>query len=256
MEKIIGIYKITNPKNVVYIGQSIDVLKRFIYYKRLSCKRQFKLYNSLKKYGADNHVFEILQQCSQGELNELEIYYINLFQCFDSKHGLNLISGGGCNSVVSNESKTKNRLAHIGKKASAETKIKMGIASKGHKRNSGKKQSKEWIEKRTTKTRGLKRSMETRKKLSVVAQNRIFSPERIQKISDYQKARIRTPFTEDTKRKISIALAGKKRKPLSESHKEKIKMTSIGEKNHMFGKHLSDEHKNKIRLANRKNPVL
>ena len=46
-----GIYKITNPKNKVYIGQSKDIIKRWYYYKTLHCKSQIKLYNSLLKYG-------------------------------------------------------------------------------------------------------------------------------------------------------------------------------------------------------------
>ena len=56
---MVGIYKITSPSNKVYIGQSIDIEKRFSYYKRLSCKQQSKVYNSILKYGYENHVFEI-----------------------------------------------------------------------------------------------------------------------------------------------------------------------------------------------------
>ena len=48
---MIGIYKITSPSNKIYIGQSINIERRFNSYKNLShCKQQIKLYNSLQKY--------------------------------------------------------------------------------------------------------------------------------------------------------------------------------------------------------------
>ena len=37
---MIGIYKITSPNNRVYIGQSINIEKRFIGYKRMYVKNQ------------------------------------------------------------------------------------------------------------------------------------------------------------------------------------------------------------------------
>ena len=58
--KVIGIYKITSPSNKIYIGQGIDIYIRWNEYKRLKCKRQPKLYASLKKHGVDNHKFEIV----------------------------------------------------------------------------------------------------------------------------------------------------------------------------------------------------
>lgn len=36
----IGIYKITSPSNKVYIGQSRNIDKRLLKYKRLICERQ------------------------------------------------------------------------------------------------------------------------------------------------------------------------------------------------------------------------
>ena len=49
MNKNIGIYKITNPKGKVYIGQSININKRWNAYRNLKLKSQTKLLNSLKK---------------------------------------------------------------------------------------------------------------------------------------------------------------------------------------------------------------
>jgi group I intron endonuclease len=79
---IIGIYKITSPSNKIYVGQSINIEKRWKVYKHISCKKQVKLYNSLLKYKPENHIFELIEECSLEQLNEHEVYwkqhYINL----------------------------------------------------------------------------------------------------------------------------------------------------------------------------------
>lgn len=106
MEIICGIYKITSPSNKIYIGQAINIYKRWKFYKGLRCKNQRKLYYSFLKYGTETHTFEILEVCLPIELNEREIYYIKFFDTFLSKHGLNLRSGGE-KSVMTPEFKEK-----------------------------------------------------------------------------------------------------------------------------------------------------
>jgi group I intron endonuclease len=76
---IIGIYKITNPKGKVYIGQSLNIERRHKQYELLHCKQQPHLYNSLKKYGWDNHESEVLELCSIEELDKKEIFYKQQF---------------------------------------------------------------------------------------------------------------------------------------------------------------------------------
>jgi group I intron endonuclease len=93
-DPICAIYKITSPSRKIYIGQTIDVIRRYNAYRNLNCKNQNKLLHSFNKYGFLNHKFEVIHQCLREELNELEVYYIELFQCFNSEHGLNLKSGG------------------------------------------------------------------------------------------------------------------------------------------------------------------
>lgn len=157
MEKIIcGIYKITNPKNRVYIGQSIDINKRFRAYSNLQCERQCKLYNSLKKYGWENHKKEIVYICESDKLNELEIYFITLFNSI--KNGLNLRYGGGSKAKHSLESieKMKKPRPKPRPPISVETRLKLSIAGKNrilteeHKRkiseaHKGKSKSKEHV---------------------------------------------------------------------------------------------------------------
>lgn len=84
---MIGIYKITNPKGKIYIGQSVDIDKRISYYKSISCKTQPKLFRSIKKYGFENHSFDILLECKKEELNSLERYYQELYNVVNN--GLN-----------------------------------------------------------------------------------------------------------------------------------------------------------------------
>lgn len=87
---MIGIYKITSPSNRIYIGQSINIEKRFKCYKNLNCKGQKLLYKSFLKYGVENHKFEIVIECNIEDLNELERYYQEIYKCV-GKNGLNLM---------------------------------------------------------------------------------------------------------------------------------------------------------------------
>jgi len=91
---MIGIYKITNPKGKIYIGQSRRIKYRFKQYKRLDCKAQPKLFNSLNKYGVENHTFEVIDQCEIHELNNKERYYQMLFDVINPLRGLNLVLVG------------------------------------------------------------------------------------------------------------------------------------------------------------------
>jgi predicted GIY-YIG superfamily endonuclease len=103
---IIGIYKITSENGAIYIGLSNDIYQRLYKYKKLRCKLQLKLYNSLIKYGVESHKFEIIHTIKKDnlekkeiyqKLRDLEIYYIKKFNSFygdNDKFGLNLTRGG------------------------------------------------------------------------------------------------------------------------------------------------------------------
>lgn len=111
---MIGIYKITNPNNKVYIGQSINIKKRFISYKYLNCKSQIKLYNSFIKYDIKNHKFEILHLCEIKDLNKLERYYQELFEVIN-KYGLNLKLTNTFDKCGKLSQETKNKISLIKK---------------------------------------------------------------------------------------------------------------------------------------------
>lgn len=170
MEKICGIYKITSPSGRVYIGQSRDIKERERHYKYSKCKQQPALYNSIKKYGWSNHKFEIIHRCDICELNNLEVYYIDLFQTFNNKKiGLNLKTGGEYRVMLSDESKKKIIEANLGRTPwnkgkidvySKETRLSMGNGRRG------KKMPQESIRKMILSRTGQKRSAESRKRMS------------------------------------------------------------------------------------------
>jgi group I intron endonuclease len=126
---IIGIYKITSPTGRIYIGQSSDILRRFATYKILRCKSQPKLYLSLQKYGVAAHSFEILEQCDEQRLNELETFYLNHYQSFTADH-LNC-RVDGLYQIASEETRRKISLAHKGRIVSDETRQKLRQAFAG-----------------------------------------------------------------------------------------------------------------------------
>lgn len=95
---MIGIYKITSPTEKVYIGQSWNIGGRFNHYKRLhKVKGQRALYNSLIKYGVENHIFSIIkefsEQATQNEIDSDEKYYISYYSSLGTEL-LNIRQGG------------------------------------------------------------------------------------------------------------------------------------------------------------------
>lgn len=102
---MIGIYKITNPEGQIYVGQSLNINKRFTDYKGHHCKGQLMLYYSLKKYGWFHHIFEVIEECSKDQLNEKEQYWIKYHDCI--LKGLNQNIGGKArvNFTLSDEAK-------------------------------------------------------------------------------------------------------------------------------------------------------
>lgn len=75
-----GIYCITNKiNNKQYIGQSVDIKKRFREHCFSARHPENKDYNmpihlAMAKYGIENFQIEILELCNRDKLNEKEIY--------------------------------------------------------------------------------------------------------------------------------------------------------------------------------------
>jgi group I intron endonuclease len=119
-----GIYKITNPTSKIYVGQAINIVKRWSEYSlnNSNLSKQPKIYRSLKKYGIDNHKFEIIEECNENQLNEREIYWGEYYNVLGI-NGLNLRLGGS-EGKLSDETKQKISNKMMGIKRSEETKEK------------------------------------------------------------------------------------------------------------------------------------
>lgn len=97
---ICGIYKITNRINgKAYIGKSTDIKYRWLQHLNNTNKSKFQyaLACALRKYGKDNFDWEIVECCSESELDDKEIFYIAKFNTFNGDHcgwGYNMTRGG------------------------------------------------------------------------------------------------------------------------------------------------------------------
>ena len=76
--KVSGVYKITNKiNNKCYIGESVDVFKRFSDHKNpKNLKTHYKIYRAFAKYGIKNFTFEVLASCPKEYLGKLEMFFI------------------------------------------------------------------------------------------------------------------------------------------------------------------------------------
>ena len=84
MNKIIGIYKITNTiTGDFYIGSSKNIKRRWAAHKWPSkwneCPNN-PMYIDMKKYGVENFVFEILEEVEEGQLKEAEQKFIEMLK--------------------------------------------------------------------------------------------------------------------------------------------------------------------------------
>lgn len=88
---MIGIYKITNLiNNKIYIGQSVNIERRW--QEHIYQNRNSAIHQAIKKYGIENFIFEIIEECSQSQLDEREIFWIKYFNSYEN--GYNLTPGG------------------------------------------------------------------------------------------------------------------------------------------------------------------
>ena len=184
------------------------------YYKPNSIQ-QSRFYYTIEKYGWDKFTHEILEDCLQTieEANEREKYWIAFYHTYVGDpecQGYNLTTGGD-GSEISEEVGRKISQSKLGHTVSEETREKIRQALKG--KPNGRK--------------GIPLSAELKQKLSKAHKGVPLSPEHRKALSEGQKGRI---FTDETRLKIASA--------------------QIGAKNHMFGKKLSEEAKQKIREAN------
>jgi group I intron endonuclease len=255
MKIICGVYIIISPNGRVYIGESRDIIKRWFedYFKLKNCKGQIRLYNSLKFYGPENHIYQLLEECTFEELKKRERYWQDYFDVL-SPIGLNCKLTGTDEKKLVHSEKTKEKIGKIhkgnkynlGKKHTDETKLKIGEAQKGNKHTLGKKLSEETKKKiskvlkgRETWNKGKKSSVETKEKIS----------KSLKGLNTWTKGR---KLTDEHKMKLSLSGKGKNLgKKRTEEQIKKMSEVAIGHKWNLGIKH-AEEHTRKIAIAHQK----
>lgn len=173
MEKVINndiqearvgcIYKITSPSGRVYIGQTVNIKKRMIFYKNMNCVRQTKLYSSFLKYGVENHVIEVIEECAETSLNNRERYWQEKYDSLSRENGMNLRlqKSDDKSGRMSRETLEKMSKSQVGKKRSDGFKKACSDRLKGRPMFSV-----EMIKKYTELKRGIPRSDNVKRKIS------------------------------------------------------------------------------------------
>lgn len=130
---MIGIYKITSPTNKIYIGQSVNIEKRFKSYLSMNSgnSKQVRLHRTFLKYGVENHIFEVVEECTMELLNERERYYQDLYNVLEKGLNCRLTASNDRSGKLSEEIKQKISNSNKGKKMSEELKLNKSIKFKG-----------------------------------------------------------------------------------------------------------------------------
>ena len=126
-----GIYKITNPKGKVYIGESKDIAKRMKQYAGGWLDKQWKLQRSIIKYGWENHSFEVLEECSLEQLRSRERFWQLTFNSIQEGLNLKLTGSDEMKTSDSDEVKANRSKGQQGRKHTEETLKKLSKAKKG-----------------------------------------------------------------------------------------------------------------------------
>ena len=90
---MIGIYKIENLNDgKIYIGQSNDIARRFYEHMTKGVSSRIPVDEIIQKEGAASFSYEILEECSIEDLNEMEKKWIKFYR--SNEYGYNKNEGG------------------------------------------------------------------------------------------------------------------------------------------------------------------
>jgi group I intron endonuclease len=128
---MVGIYKITSPSGKVYIGESLNILKRWSQYENGHVNKQWKLARSIRKYGWKLHKVEIIECCEPSLLRERERYWQLHYNSVAEGLNLKLTGIGEIKTQESVEVSQNRSKAQMGRKHTEETKQKLSQIRKG-----------------------------------------------------------------------------------------------------------------------------
>jgi group I intron endonuclease len=214
------VYMIVSPSNKKYVGSTTRTFeKRWEDYKILNCKSQKRLYNSLIKYGVNNHKFYEVWTGDVQLMLKYEAIVGRLWNVLDRHCGLNsqLPKESDIYSCISKETRINMSISAKQKAPrTEETKLKIIESIK----KSFTKERKENIRKRM---KGHITSEETRQKISNARKGKKLSKEQCENISKGKRG-IASPnkgikYSDETKLKMSLAKKGVKQ---SNSHRENL----------------------------------
>lgn len=152
------IYLITNLKNSKkYIGQTIRTIKErwqeHLADARNPKRKKYAIHKAILKHKEENFKIEVQDSANSiDELNMLEEFWIDFYQCRNKKFGYNIRFGGN-NSATSEETKEKQRIAskgntwNKGRKHTEESKKNMSLGHIGNTARLGIPHTKECLEK-------------------------------------------------------------------------------------------------------------
>lgn len=188
--EISGIYKITNKLNgKFYIGSASNIKRRWRQHRFdliHNTHDNIHLQRSWNKYGQEEFLFELVEECDKGSLVLREQFYMDTL---NPQYNIGKFATSSVGIKRSQETIEKHRQKMLGRKLTTEHKEKVRLSSLGR-----------------------KHSPETRLKQRLVKLGK--------KISEETRARMckaKSNMSEETKRKISQALLGKKRTPEAEA---------------------------------------
>lgn len=250
------VYKHTSPSGKSYIGiTSMNPKARWKNGKGYGNNKYFT--HAIEKYGWDNFTHEIIAEgLTKEEAQKMEVELIKKYDTFDSEHGYNLTSGGEVGKQHTEEARRKQ--SELAKRlwqdeAFRELHADFLYAPRNGKLNPnygnhalagenhpfyGKKRSKETIEKMRQAARNM--SEETKKKMSESAKKRFEDPA----LREYyrQLATGRHP-SDKARKKMSESQYARWNDDLRKEYSQRFS----GEGNPMYGRHHSEETKQKLR---------
>lgn len=174
--------------------------------------------NAIKKYGWNNFEHIVLKDnLSQYEAEELEIYYISIWNLTDKSFGYNLCNGGNTSDGYkhTNESKEKMRLSHIGLSSGSKNpmyckchteEVKKEISN--HNKNYYKNKENHPLYQKYGEANpnyGKSRNYEQKQKISNALKGRTFTEEHKQNLSNALKGR---KISDEQKKTVGKKLSG------------------------------------------------